>query len=335
MSQKITLFLLFFVLLLAGCDSQKSRQANEQQNKSLFSMAKINSWYGAKREVKQEVSDTTSSLDSSSSLEVSLIESSSSVMNASSASKINGIEAKIDSFQLVVENASGSGFYKEGDSILVVPEDKLDSGLCFREWDVSNSISLKTDEDSDSVQVIMPKKSVTIKAVFRSCYDGLKTVTIGNLKWTTENMNIWTFSGSWCYDNKSNNCRRHGRLYDYETAKKVCRSGWRLPTDQEWNAMASAVGSEAGLKLKSREGWVAEGENNANGINAVGFGGLPAGIYYEGNFLYQGLYAYFWTATEVNSNMAWFRSLSYDNDEIYRHSNYKHVAYSVRCVQDI
>ena len=130
MSQKITLFLLFFVLLLAGCDSQKSRQAKEQQNKSLFSMAKINSWYGAKREVKQEVSDTTSSLDSSS-LEVSLIESSSSVMNASSASKINGIEAKIDSFQLVVENASGSGFYKEGDSILVVPEDKLDSGLCL------------------------------------------------------------------------------------------------------------------------------------------------------------------------------------------------------------
>ena len=48
MSQKITLFLLFFVLLLAGCDSQKSRQAKEQQNKSLFSMAKINSWYGAK-----------------------------------------------------------------------------------------------------------------------------------------------------------------------------------------------------------------------------------------------------------------------------------------------
>ena len=136
MSQKITLFLLFFVLLLAGCDSQKSRQAKEQQNKSLFTMAKINSWYGAKREVKQEVSESPSSIDSissldSSSLEVSLIESSSSVMNASSASKINVIEAKVDSFQLVVENASGSGYYTEGDTVLVVPEDKLDSGLCL------------------------------------------------------------------------------------------------------------------------------------------------------------------------------------------------------------
>ncbi|NLG39934.1 MAG: hypothetical protein GX545_08465 [Fibrobacter sp.] len=339
MPQKMILCLVVFGLFLNACDSKSKR--DEEKNRHVFSMTKFVSWYGVQKNKTEQIPDASASLDTNSSIdtslsnEVSLVDSS-IVKSSSSTAKIEELQAKIDSFYIIVENTSGSGMYFIGDTVSLFPQDKLDSGLCFDEWEVSDSKYLITNDLSDTAKVVAVKDSLKVKAVYKSCYEGLESVVIGNLKWTTRNMNIWTFSGSWCYENKRKNCKRYGRLYDFETAQKVCRSGWRLPTDAEWNSLTQAAGNDPGTRLKSREGWIAEdGSTNSNGIDAIGFAGLPAGIFYEGNFLYEGVYAYYWTATESNASMAWFRSLSYDNNEVYRHSNYKQAAFSVRCVQDI
>ncbi|HHX15032.1 MAG TPA: hypothetical protein GX724_02590 [Fibrobacter sp.] len=268
---------------------------------------------------------------SSSSIEIQ----SSSIEALSSSSVLKKV--KIEPCSLTVENASGSGSYLEGERVLLFPVDKTDSGLCFREWELNagDQKYLEMDGNSDTAWLLMPKTPLIVKALFRSCYEGLESIEIGNLKWTAKNINIKTFSNSWCYEGKRENCNRYGRLYDFNKAQKICQSGWRLPTEKDWDDLAKAIGKEGGLKLKSREGWSAEDDSSGNGIDLFGFAGLPAGIFYEGDFLYQGLFAYFWTATESSADAAWFRSLSFDSDEIYSHSNYKQAAYSVRCVQDL
>ena len=150
----------------------------------------------------------------------------------------------------------------------------------------------------------------------------------------TKNLNSWTFSGSSCYEKKKDNCRKYGRLYDFETAKRICPKGWRLPTDADWTALAKALGENGGAKLKSRDGWENDEDVSGNGNDEKGFRALPSGIVYEGSYMYRGFHTYFWTSTEHDSSMAYYRSLSYDASDVYRYYNFKTAGYSVRCVQN-
>ena len=156
-----------------------------------------------------------------------------------------------------------------------------------------------------------------------------KTVVIGGKRWMAENLNYKTSSGSWCYENHNTSCNKYGRLYDWNTAKTVCPSGWYLPSRQEWNDLVTAAGG--GKKLKTRSGW----NNNGNGTDDFGFSALPGGFRNsDGNFGDAGNNGYWWTDTERGSNYAYGRFMCYDGGTVYEDSNVKDDGYSVRCVAD-
>jgi uncharacterized protein (TIGR02145 family) len=177
-----------------------------------------------------------------------------------------------------------------------------------------------------------------------------RTVVIGGKRWMAENLNYQPQTGkSWCYENNSSNCNKYGRLYDWNTARGVCPTGWHLPSRQEWDGLGQAVGGVrepdnngnidwkgAGTKLKSTGGW---NDNNdgasGNGTDDYGFSALPGGRRHSnGNFELVGDYGNWWTATELGSGHAYYRGMHYSDDNVFEYNLVKDFAFYVRCVAD-
>jgi uncharacterized protein (TIGR02145 family) len=188
--------------------------------------------------------------------------------------------------------------------------------------------------------------------------DGKKyrTVKIGSQIWMAENLN-YAASGSRCYDNKPENCKKYGRLYNWTTAmtlpfsceettcsnriqtkhRGVCTSGWHLPSHAEWGVLMATVDGEeaAGKKLKAKSGWNKYKGKSGNGTDEFGFfffsGGSGSS---DGSFYSVGYRGLWWSASEDISYYAYRRDMNYDNDYAYWDNSHKSGLFSVRCVQD-
>jgi uncharacterized protein (TIGR02145 family) len=162
-----------------------------------------------------------------------------------------------------------------------------------------------------------------------------KMVKIGNQIWMAENLAYKPRSGNyWAYDNNSSNVNKYGYLYDWQTAKNVCPTGWHLPSDSEWTALTDYIGdaSTAGTKLKAKNGW----SSNGNGTDDYGFSALPGGYrLFNGNFNTIGYYGYWWSSTENSTTNAWYRSMRYNNSSVNRYNFDKSWGFSVRCLRDL
>ena len=163
-----------------------------------------------------------------------------------------------------------------------------------------------------------------------------KTVKIGSQTWMAENLN-YNASDSKCYGNNESNCQKYGRLYDWNTAMKVCPSGWHLPTQVEWELMTAYIGGEKteGKKLKATSNWNDYQGKSGNGTDEFGFSALPGGGgYSNGSFTSAGYYGYWWSASEGNSNGAYIRYMNYSYESAIWYNINKSYSFSVRCVQD-
>jgi len=200
---------------------------------------------------------------------------------------------------------------------------------------------------------------------FADSRDGKKyrAVKIGGRTWMAQNLNYRTSSGSWCYDNDTSNCGKYGKLYNWETAKKVCPSGWYLPSNREWDNLVFAArgddmclvgGGWAGTRLKSKNGWRYKGEG-FNSTDEFGFSALPGGYRasykkissYEdddsgdvkktdsGRFIEARNGGYWWTATtddRFSGGYAKHLGLRYDYFGVSDFANNKDDGLSVRCI---
>jgi len=185
--------------------------------------------------------------------------------------------------------------------------------------------------------IVMKKKE------FIDTRDGktYKYVYIGNQIWMAENLRYET-PNSKCYDNDLNNCEIYGRLYNWNTAKTVCPSGWHLPGEDEWIILRGFVGwSDAGMKLKANDSlW--------NGTDDFGFTALPGGYCFDKNFERIEKETNFWTITEDESRDVYICYFTNDteyfaNDRMYFTSDtmgcplsyyINNHWFSVRCVKD-
>jgi uncharacterized protein (TIGR02145 family) len=167
--------------------------------------------------------------------------------------------------------------------------------------------------------------------------DGQKyrAVKIGSQTWMAENLN-YNASGSKCYENSEYNCKKYGRLYNWNMAMKACPSGWHLPSKAEWEVLSNSAGGSKtdGEHLKAKSGWNDYEGKNGNGQDTYGFTALPGGNGYSGGYDV-GNYGYWWSSTESDSDYAYDRRMSYRSESAIWRNYKKNFLFSVRCVQDV
>lgn len=190
-----------------------------------------------------------------------------------------------------------------------------------------------------------------------------KTIIIGNQEWMAENLKTIRLNNgdilpnggivtNWQNYSRSDISayadpatssilgEKYGRLYNFHAVnntRKLCPTGWHIPSLDEWNTLESFLGvSDAAYKIKSIDGWIPA---SYNGNNLSGMNALPAG-----GISFQG------TGGENFSTVFWTSTKSIPSTSIFPESYYIRIIYnevqlgrfiydtftgaSVRCVKD-
>ena len=200
------------------------------------------------------------------------------------------------------------------------------------------------------------------KGSFKDSRDGktYKTVKIGNQTWMAENLNLH-MDNSWCYERKTENCKKYGRLYTWKKAEKACPEGWHLPSRGEWRNLVSYMSENSkdkpGNALRAKDDWktkkrkkkmydqhtgeaiyLDEYEVINTGTDEFGFAALPAGyVDHKGRFVKIKENTVFWASTKEKGKKvkkAYNRQLEFGTDTFYESLNSTESAFSVRCVKD-
>jgi uncharacterized protein (TIGR02145 family) len=234
--------------------------------------------------------------------------------------------------------------------------------------------------------VTPPAPSSTCGTTTVSDIDGntYNTVLIGAQCWTKENLKVTKYNDGTLIGDSTNSTwgtaaigartgyvatgvssgdyvGTFGYLYNWyavNDARKICPSGWHVPTDPEWTIMIQALdpsqavnsgnvltftgtqSTTAGTLMKSAVtntsvgvglGW----NPGSPGTNTSGFTALPGGFRNSaGSFSLVRNYALFWSATEDGSSYAWSRSPYSGSGDVDRDSGSKSFGASVRCLRD-
>jgi len=186
-----------------------------------------------------------------------------------------------------------------------------------------------------------------------------KTIQIGTQIWMAENLKttkyndgsllpLITDEASWanlttpayCWYNNDSAAYKanYGALYNWYAVNtgKLAPKGWHVATDSDWTKLTTYMGGEsiAGIKLKEA-GTLHWKSPNDGATNESLFTALPGSTRnFDGSFDYPGIYGYWWTSTENYLYDAYYRSIYYNYNFVYRSYYSKEVGYSVRCVKD-
>jgi uncharacterized protein (TIGR02145 family) len=182
--------------------------------------------------------------------------------------------------------------------------------------------------------------------------------TIGKQVWMAENLKttklndgtpipLVTKNSDWTalrkpgycwFENNSENKEIYGALYNWYAvdSKKLCPTGWHVPTVSEWKILVALLGdvNTAGDKLKEKGN-----DHWQNSISIVtdefNFTALPAGFrFYTGAFPNADNFAVWWSATGIDDSQAWNYGLFYTSSKIYNGADIKRAGFSVRCLKD-
>lgn len=239
-----------------------------------------------------------------------------------SDSAVSGTDGETSSEQLVVSSSLQSSAKSSSSAA-------LSSGTSTTSAS-SPSSSLKTS----SASAIYWNQSISY-GVLSDTRDKKKyrTTQIGSQNWMAENLNFTATVGvSRCYEGKTTNCTKYGRLYDWEAASASCPEGWHLPDSTEWNQLAKYLGnaSVAGKILKASSTlW-----STNTGNDAFGFAALPSGSYDNEQYYDLGTAALWWTSSDLNSTTAYYRDIIGTANALRTGQESKVINLAVRCLED-
>lgn len=178
---------------------------------------------------------------------------------------------------------------------------------------------------------------------------------IGDLDWMTQNLN-WADGGAAGkeYKNQPEYSILFGRYYTWnelvDPANPLCPTGWRPPTNADWENLAAALNdgqplpfdahwptlgsnASADAKINNRRIWPYDPNNtkkNTHGWNALPSGKIAAPNASSDN----GRYGYWWSADPRDPQNAYYRYIVYNNHLCYyNHGDRQGLRLSVRCVR--
>ncbi len=183
--------------------------------------------------------------------------------------------------------------------------------------------------------------------------DGQKYYTsrIGETEWMLQNL-AWEGSGM-AYMDEDNMNYIYGRFYTWHEALQACPEGWRLPSEDDFLALASAAGGAPAGRYSDIEGVAGNlmGDVSFNGnamweywpevpkSNSTLFTAIPAGYleYLDNGFNFTGLsdYAIFWTSDSVDEGTGVARYIYVDKNILFAAPfDKQNLATPIRCVRE-
>ena len=175
------------------------------------------------------------------------------------------------------------------------------------------------------------KKTTTVVANAEDCktaykiykYGQYTAVEIAENHWMDKNLNIAVSHGTFCMDDKTENCDAKGRLYTWEAAKEACPEGWHLATLEDWEALVKWAGDpkNALKELKTPSGF------------GLKFGGAKQS---KVGFTANNEKGYFWTASDdpENKKNAFSYLVNDTENTLVKSSERKSDAFSCRCIKN-
>jgi uncharacterized protein (TIGR02145 family) len=210
----------------------------------------------------------------------------------------------------------------------------------------------------------IPASNKTINFNFVACTDGdlniYPVVVIGTQTWMAENLKTtkyndgtaipnvtvnatWSTLSTGAYADYSNTPAVgaiYGKLYNWyvvapTNTKKICPSGWHVPTDAQWTVLNNYLGGEALAGGKMKETGTTHWLSPNAASNESGFTALPGGYRDQsGSFSFFNYYGFWWASTEVSAGFAYYRFIYNTNTSLSAGDNDKHGGFYVRCMKD-
>jgi len=129
-----------------------------------------------------------------------------------------------------------------------------------------------------------------------------------NKAWMTSNLKFSIQSAKQCFLEDTVFCKKHGRFFTYNEAKKACPTGWHLPDDGEWRDFQ---------KDWSKLNW-----------NNLGVGGCRD----WDEYCDEGATGHYWSSTSIKKNTGRAWEFRRTGKSINRTDESTHKGLYVRCV---
>lgn len=211
------------------------------------------------------------------------------------------------------------------------------------------AISCKKETSSFQSSTIDDKNSMQQNTI--------ASVTIGTQVWMEKNLNVSRYrngdkipqvkdaanwakltTGAWCwYNNDSATGSVYGKLYNWyaiNDSRGLAPAGWHIPSDSEWLTTAAFLGTPVAQKMKER-GITHWFDPNIDATNSTGFTALGGGYRStSGQFCYINYLGLWWTSTDYDTKVAWYRRMLCYSGCLDRWRFQKLMGFSVRCIRD-
>lgn len=215
-------------------------------------------------------------------------------------------------------------------------------------YNTSSSVAVTVVHGQESISGLGLPEDVS---VFEDPRDGRSYpyVGIGGREWFARNL---AYEGGASYRNAAAMQDVFGQFYSWEEAMTVCPEGWRLPSADDWTALAAAAGVEEDVTGVYRDlagRLMADAYMNDTKMweffpevtitNGLLFSAIPTGYAMdaEGTHTFSGInrYAVFWTAEEADEELAFCRQLYVSSPDVFKDALHKSSFLApVRCVRD-